>query len=312
MSDLPPAVTEAIEWYAQRTSGHFDESAQRALEAWLAADVSHRQAWVALQQRLARTLGPLAERQGTTQALRASHGRRHLLRGALGLGALAVGTQLLTVPGAPLHARWGADLRTASAQRKTFRLEDGSSLLLNAESSADIDVHATARRVSLLRGALMATVQQDLARPFVLACPWGESRLYGGACVLSMQARQPQLWALDGPLELQAPLQRTTLQAGQGVAFDGQLWQPIAPRHIDQRSWVRGLLEVHDQSLASVIEHLRPYHRGILQVAPEVAELRISGVFSLDDSRAALHALRDMLPLRITHYLGYWTRIEHA
>lgn len=313
MNPLSPAAAQAIEWYARRASGSFDHSAERALQDWLDADASHRQAWLALQQRLERTFAPLTERHGATQALRAAgHSRRHLLRGALGLGATAIGTQLLTMPGGPLHARWGSDLRTANAQRRSYTLEDGSTLLLNAESSADVDFGPTQRRVSLVQGALMATVRDDPARPFVLACPWGESWLQRGSCLLSLQTTEPQLWALDGTLELRTPLQRITLNAGQGVAFDGRQWQAVAHRHINERSWTRGLLEVHDQSLASVIDHLRPYHRGVLLLSPSAAGLRISGVFSLDDSQAALAALHDMLPLRMTRYLGWWTRIEHA
>ncbi|MBK5007065.1 FecR domain-containing protein [Pseudomonas sp. S32] len=313
MNSLPPAATQAIEWYARRASGSFDARAERALQDWLAADASHRQAWHSLQQNLDRTFAPLADRHGATQALRgAGHGRRQLLRGALGLGAAAIGTHLLTLPGAPMHARWGSDLRTASAQRRSYTLEDGSTLLLNAESSADIDFGPSQRRVSLLKGALRATVRADDARPFVLACPWGESWLHSGTCLLSLQTREPQLWAIGGSLELRTPLQRIALSAGHGVAFNGQRWQAVPRQHINERSWTLGLLEVHDQSLASVIDHLRPYHRGVLQLARDAAELRISGVFTLDDSQAALAALHDMLPLRVTRYLGWWTRIEHA
>lgn len=313
MSNVPPAAAQAIEWYARRASGSFDQNAERALQAWLDADTSHRQAWLSLQHRLQRTLAPLADRHGATQALRAAgHTRRRLLRGALGLGAAAIGTQLLTLPGGPLHARWGSDLHTANAQRRSFTLEDGSALLLNAESSADVDFGPHQRRVSLVRGALRATVHDDPTRPFVLACPWGESWLHRGTCLLSLQTSQPQLWALDSTLELRTPRQRITLQAGQGLAFDGQQWQAIPRQHINERSWTRGLLEVHDQPLSSVIDHLRPYHRGVLQVSRNAAGLRISGVFTLDDSQAALAALHDMLPLRMTHYLGWWTRIEHV
>lgn len=313
MNNMPPAAAQAIEWYARRASGNFDHTSELALQDWLEADASHKQAWLSLQHRLDRTLAPLADRHGATQALRsAGHSRRRLLRGALGLGAAAISTQLLTIPGGPLHARWGSDLRTANSQRKTYTLEDGSTLLLNAESSADLDFGQHQRRVSLLRGALMAKVQYDAARPFVLACPWGESWLHSGTCLLSLQASRPQLWALDGTLELRTPLQRFTLSTGQGVAFNGQEWQAIPRQHINERSWTEGLLEVHDQTLASVIDHLRPYHRGVLQLAQNAAELRISGVFTLDDNQAALAALHDMLPLRMTQYLGWWTRIERV
>jgi transmembrane sensor len=35
-------------------------------------------------------------------------------------------------------------------------------------------------------------------------------------------------------------------------------------------------------------------------------------VFSLNDSRQALAALQDVLPLQVVSYLGVWTRIDLA
>ncbi|GAB7532941.1 FecR family protein [Pseudomonas sp. 3A(2025)] len=313
MSGLPPAVAQAIEWYARRSSGAFDDVSQRQLQGWLDADASHRQAWLALQQQLNRTLSPLAQQPGSTHALRNSgHTRRRVLRGALGLGAVAVGAHLLTQQSSPLYTRWGADLRTTTAQRRSFTLDDGSTLLLNAESSVDLDFNASQRRVQLLRGAVLAEVRSEPGRPFVLACPWGEAWLEGGSCLLSRQDNQAQLWAMSGQLQLRTAQRQQTLTAGQGLAFDGSTWQAIAAQHTNERSWTRGLLEVHDQSLGNVIEHLVPYHRGVLQVSSRAAALRISGVFTLDDSQGALAALKDVLPLRIENYLGLWTRIDRV
>lgn len=312
MNNLSAAVAQAIEWYARRGSGAFDGPAQSQFEQWLDADPSHRDAWHGLTRQLDRTLLPLAQQQGSRQALNSvNHSRRRLLRGALAVGAVAVGTPLLSLRGGPLHESWGADLRT-TAERRRFSLEDGSSLLLNARSAVDLNFSATQRTVQLLRGAVSAQVHNDPARPFVLQCPWGEAWLNGGRCLLSVQANSAQLWALEGELQLRASGIHQRVSAGQGLTFDGHAWQPIAKGYIDERAWSQGLLQVHDQTLGQVIDHLRPYHHGLLQVSASAAALRISGVFSLDDSRQALAALKDVLPLQVVCYLGVWTRIEHA
>ncbi|WP_236413224.1 FecR domain-containing protein [Pseudomonas syringae] len=313
MSGLPTAVAQAIEWYARQGSGTFDGPSQAQFEQWLKADPSHQDAWQTLTRQLGRTLTPLVRQQGSRQALNAvNHSRRRLLRGALAVGAVAVGTPLLTLRGGPLHGRWGADLHTATAERRRFTLEDGSSLLLNAQSAVDLDFNPHQRTVQLLRGAALAQVHNDPTRPFVLQCPWGEAWLDGGRCMLSVQAGKAQLWALEGELEVRAPGTRQRVSAGQGLSFDGHAWQPIARGYIDERAWAHGLLEVHDQPLGQVIEHLRPYHPGLLQISTRAAALRISGVFSLDDSRQALAALKDVLPLQVVSYLGIWTRIDQV
>ena len=313
MTTVSAAAAQAIEWYARRASGAFTEQEQKQLMLWLAADPGHLRAWQTLQQQLNRTVAPLVQQQAAVHALcDAGYSRRRFLRGALGLGAMAVGGQLLTMPGGPLHARLRADLRTSTAQRRTFTLEDGSALQLNAQSSVDLNFNPRQRHVQLLRGALQAQVRSDPARPFVLACPWGEVWLDSGRCLLAMQAGQPQVWALEGSLHLRTPHHSQHLVTGQGLAFDGNRWRDLPSRYVDERSWTSGLLEVHDQSLGQVIEHLAPYHQGLLHVSAEAAALRISGVFTLDDTRGALAALKDVLPLRIDNWLGVWTRIERV
>jgi transmembrane sensor len=315
MNALPASIAQAIEWYALQGSGTFTPEAQQRFQSWLESDPSHSEAWQALDQQLNRNLAPLARQHGARQALsNAGRQRRTLLRGALGLGTLALGGHLLTRAGGPLHERWGADLRTATAERRHFALRDGSDLLLNAQSAADLHYSTSQRRVQLLHGDVLAQVQADTTRTFVLQCPWAEVWLDSGRCLLSLQSHSAQVWALEGELELRSEASRQRLKAGQGRSFDtlNNGWQPLPAAYIDQRAWVSGLLEVHDQPLSAVIDALRPYHHGLLQVSSRAARLRISGVFTLDNSQQALAALKDVLPLRIDQYLGWWTRIDHV
>jgi transmembrane sensor len=51
-----------------------------------------------------------------------------------------------------------ADLHTATGERCTFNLTDGSIVLLNARSVVDLDFAAGKRRIHLLSGELIATV----------------------------------------------------------------------------------------------------------------------------------------------------------
>lgn len=215
MTTVSAVPAQAIEWYARRASGTFSEQDQQQLILWLAADPSHLQAWQTLEQKLNRSVTPLLQQHAAIHALcDAGYSRRRMLRGALGLGALAVGGQLLTMPGGPLHARLRADLRTSTAQRRTFTLDDGSTLQLNAQSSVDLNFDSRQRHVQLLRGAVQAQVHCDPARPFVMACPWGEVWLDSGRCLLAMHASQPQVWALEGSLQLRTPHHSQQIAAG--------------------------------------------------------------------------------------------------
>lgn len=309
MSELPAALEQAIEWHARQASGHFSESEHHAFERWLAADQSHVAAWNGLRSRLDQTFSQLSGSRAR-QVLSTGTSRRHLLRGALAVGGCALAARLATWPGMPLD-RLTADVTTGNSQRRTLVLTDGSSLTLNAESAIDVDFTAGMRTVRLLRGSLMVRIESQ-NRPFQLVCNDGTAQLASGQCLLSQCQDHAEFWLKTGTAQLGSQRHALALMAGQGARLDTLGVHRLPTSQTDPSAWVRGLLEVNDQSLGQVIDRLRPYQRGVLQVSEAAASLRISGVFNLDNSDQALAALNDILPLRIDRYWGLWTRIERA
>lgn len=311
MNSLPHAIEKAIEWQARRSSGVFSDQEQVQFQYWLEADPSHQAAWNQLQQSLHQRLAVFSQ-AGTRQALQTpAMGRRTLLRGALALGGLTFGAHLLTQPGRPLFG-WNADVKTATAERRHLVLAEGAQLLLNAETAIRIEQIDGLSRVTLVEGSLLAKTaapQQSLH----LSCDYGTVQLSDGRCLFELRGTAAWVRVLAGNAQLQTCTgAQKRLSAGQGAQLSAQDIRLLPPSEVDPTAWRKGQLPVNNQSLATVIEQLRPYHRGVLQLAPEAAELRISGVFNLDDSEQALKALADILPIRIRHYFGYWTRIESA
>ncbi|MNR00065.1 fec operon regulator FecR [compost metagenome] len=47
----------------------------------------------------------------------------------------------------------------------------------------------------------------------------------------------------------------------------------------------------------------------MIRVDPAVAELRLSGVFPLDDAERALRALEPALPIAVTRHTQYWLQV---
>lgn len=310
MSELPAALEQAIEWHARQASGQFTEREHQAFERWLAADHAHATAWNSLRSRLDQTFAQLSG-SWARQVLNTGTSRRHLLRGALVVGGCALSARLVTWPGMPLDTL-AADFSTGVAQRETLLLADGSSLTLNAESAVNIDFSNDMRTVRLLRGSLMAQVERR-DRPFQVICHDAIAQLNAGHCVMTQYQDHAEFWLKTGTAQLRSRQHQVlALTAGQGARADSLGVHPLPARATDPAAWVRGLLEVNDQSLGQVIERLRPYRRGILQISDAAASLRISGVFSLDNSDQALAALKDILPLRIDRYWGLWTRIDRA
>jgi transmembrane sensor len=81
--------------------------------------------------------------------------------------------------------------------------------------------------------------------------------------------------------------------------------QDVSTSRIDPSAWSTGVLEVHDQPLADVLDALRPYTPAILRASPEAARVGVYGVYPLDRPMEVLQALVDTLPLRVRRW-GDW------
>ena len=303
------AVEQAIEWTACLRSGQVEAHERRAFDAWLAADPSHAQAWATVQHHLGSTLGPLADgNPALRRALQVSNGRRTVLRGALALAGLGLGAHLVSRPGMPLEL--GADLRSGTAERLRRTLADGSELQLDACSAVDLDFTATQRNLILRSGKLIIRTSND-PRPLLVHTPCGSVSALKARFMVALHDDSVHTWALDASARIDTrDGAQLILQAGQGARFDAVQIDPLTANRHGESSWSDGWLSVDDWSLAELLDALRPYRHGVLRASPEAARLRVSGLFPLDDSDRALAALEQTMPLRIDHYLGWWTRIE--
>ncbi|MBN8753643.1 MULTISPECIES: FecR family protein [Variovorax] len=309
------AVTEqAIDWLVRLDSGHSSDSDQQAFAQWLDAAPAHAAAWTNLQQRLNQRITPaLSQLQAgghatpSMRALSAPGDHRPRRRALLGSAAVA----LLAATGggiwldrrSPLMA-WSSDLRTGTGERRRFALEDGSDLLLNARSSADLYFSSTQRLVRLRAGALIAQVAADALRPFVVQTAQGTVRALGTRFMVQQEEGRTLVSVLEHSVRL-APRDE-----GPGVALEqgGSAWmrqdsvEAIFATRVDPSAWSSGVLEVHDQPLSEVVDALRPYTPAVLRVSAEAARVRVFGVYPLDRPMQVLQDLVDTLPLRVRRW----------
>ncbi|MGJ7541993.1 FecR family protein [Variovorax sp. LT1R16] len=314
---LDPVIEQAIDWLVRLDSGHSDDSERRAFARWIDAAPAHAAAWASLQQRLDQRIAPaLTQLQAGGQmppvvrALSAPPDHRARRRALLGGAAVA----LLTATGgglwadrrAPLMA-WSSDLRTGTGERRRFVLADGSDLLLNARSAADLDFGAAQRLVRLRAGALIVNVAADAQRPFVVQSAQGAVRALGTRFMVQQEEGRTLVSVLEHGVRLRPLNDSAPVELPQGASAwlhaDGV--EPVATARVDPSAWSSGVLEVHDQPLADVLEALRPYTPAILRASPEAARVRVYGVYPLDRPMQALQALVDTLPLRVRHW-GDW------
>lgn len=311
MKHTRSAVDEAIEWTACMRSGEVMADEQKAFDAWF-ANPTNAQAWEKVQVHLGATFPPLL-RGSDSQVRRVLQTpdlqRRRLLRGALVFGGVGIGATLIGRQ-STLFSTIGADLRTATAQRGDFNLSDGSKLRLDARSAVDINFTDSERNLLLRAGKLIIEVSDD-PRPFVVQTSHGFARGAGARFMVSLQGNSTHVWGMRSSLCIGRLNDRcSALQSGEGARLDSKGITPLAAYRKGESSWESGKLSVDDWALGEVIEALQPYRRGVIRISTAAARLRVSGLFSLDNSERALNSLEQILPVRIERYLGFWTQIE--
>lgn len=305
---MSAAVTrEAAEWLV-RLDNTTDEATRQAFQAWLAADPRHAAAIARLQGHLA----PLADlpRQPARAALRRARQGRPALK-ALALAGLLVGSGLMGYQ----HWQRGyllADLSTARGGWTEQRLEDGSALDLNGDSAVDWTFTPGERRIQLLRGELRVQVAKDAQRPFYVDTPQGSIRALGTRFIVERRGDATLVTMLESSTRIESPVGTRVLNAGEQVRIDAHAISPSQPIDIAalDGAWRDHQLLVTDQPLVDVLDRLARHRQGLLLFDREaLAAERVTVMLPTDDSDRALRLLQRTLPLKVTHFTPWLTRI---
>mgnify|MGYP006168194483 CR=1 FL=1 len=77
----------------------------------------------------------------------------------------------------------------------------------------------------------------------------------------------------------------------------------------DRKEWLRqgGHPCRHRPGL---LADLSRYRRGVVQCDPQIAGLKISGAFPIDDTDLALSALESGFSLQVRHFSRYWVNVS--
>mgnify|MGYP000963398121 FL=1 len=86
------------------------------------------------------------------------------------------------------------------------------------------------------------------------------------------------------------------------------------PRAADLASteWREGQLVLDGWPLRSALAELQRYRPGVLSCSDDVAQLRLAGVYPLDDTDRALVAIAGALKLKVNTWTRYWVRLTPA
>lgn len=297
-------LSDAVDWYVRLHDSHVDVATHAAWQAWHGADPRHAAAWARLEQLQARLDNAPSGAARTLASARRD--RRHAVKAlALLLGVGVVGWQGYRV------SPWSADYATRIGERRQLTLADGTRLDLNTDSRVDIRYDASQRLIHLRRGEILVETAKD-PRPLSVRTGEGEVLALGTRFSVRQGAGVSQVAVAAHAVQVRpsGTSQVVRIDSGYGLQFSADAVGPLLPLAPGAQAWAQGMLVSVDWRLGDVVEALARYRPGYLGCAREVAGLRLSGAFNLDDTDIALASLEDALPVRARRLTRYWVRLE--
>lgn len=340
-----------MDWMVRLSSGKVAGEDRSAFESWRTARPAHAAAWKRLEQGLATPLRALAQIEqripGEAPRIRSmlrQPARRSAFKALFAVGA-GLGGAWLTDRVVPLSTLT-TDFHTRTGQRRSIALDDGSRVILNARSAADVVFDATLRRVILREGDLIADVAPDVgrdmvpdagpdavqgeaqtgarsvardargpARPFCVDAGHVAAWVSDGRVLMSLLPGEVRVFALHGPVLLALGDKgeaRRPLKAGQGLrCFADGTVAPVLGSATGAE-WEQGYVSASPLPLGDVIAALRRYTPGVIRVSPAAARLPVQASLPLDDVDRALGVLADTLPIRVSRLSPWWITIDVA
>lgn len=327
-TDPQTLLSEAAHWLMRLHYDQPSETDRQAFQHWHGQSSAHAAAWQRAQQ-VMQTFAPLQGEAGQPgqQALKAlaedaqRPSRRRTLR-TLGILLMAAPTGWLAWHLMPWR-QWTADIATATGERSTEQLPDGTQLVLNTDTAIHIAFSTTERRLRLLAGEVLITTRPDPmaaahngtnatpARPFIVETTQGTVQALGTRfSVRTVNDTTTRVAVLEHTVRIQ-PRDgiATLLQAGEQADFDQHRIHATTAADSNSLLWQNGMLLAKDMRLDAVIAEMARYRPGVLQCDPAIGHLRISGSISLDDTDAGLALLERSLPVRIASRTRYWVTV---
>lgn len=318
--EIPDAVLEqAAQWYALLRSGESSEADRCQWQTWLQAHAHHQLAWQRVE-RIGQRFAPIQSSPNrdaavhTLQTLnRTGMKRRDLLLGLAaiaGTGALSYGVVRHSPLPAMLQAR-RADHSTGTGELRDVRLADGSRIWLNAGTALDQEFTVGQRRLQLHAGEAFIEAADDL-RPLIVHTDHGTVKAFGTRFNVRVDGGETLAGVYAGAVRVRhgSSDAEQVLQAGEQMRFTHQALHAPTAADLAREAWTRGVILAQDIPLAELVRELRRYRRGMLEVADEVAQLRVFGSFPANDPDAALALLAQALPIEVRRRWGWWVVIE--
>jgi transmembrane sensor len=199
---------------------------------------------------------------------------------------------------------------TEVGEQKHVALDDGSLLLLDAQTRVAVSFSETARLVDMKYGRVNFRVVPDLKRPFIVQA--AEKKIVATRCNFDVRCEdgKVQVILIHGEADVKpasAPQARgERLKAGDRLVAANDVETRDKPDLTHVLAWQSGYEMFDNEYLSQAADEMNRYSTAKLAADPSVAGLKVSGMYRVGDNGAFAHSLAKLLPVTVRQIGDTW------
>jgi transmembrane sensor len=335
-----PIADEAGYWDARLRSPNCTDSDRARFAEWREADPRHRAAFERLQilcmaLRQNRSRADVRALRDAALSAQEQPSRRPVASIAAMLAIVAVGVTLWVEFSGGVRGESVARLaevgvyETATGQRSTSTLQDGSVVDLNARTRIKVSFTDQARTVELIYGQAMFHIAHNPQRPFTVRAGDRQITAIGTQFDVRLDAQSVSVTLIEGKVQVleespgtsgarrsgtphsgDSPGSGMPLYLTPGQQYVARLSDVDAPtdgsvRTVDVSKvtgWHEGHVFLDDLSLTDAVAEMNRHSPVQITVSdPRLARLRVNGMFRAGEQEAFVRALEQYFPIVARH-----------
>lgn len=314
--------TEAAEWFARMQNPKCTPETRNAWEQWYSADTRHELAYEQCRTLWLMTRD-LKNDPDIARELANTHSQHAPVSYGFGAGkrwymlGIAATFLVVTVAAFLKFSLTHEEYTTRVAEQRVVQLPDGSTAMLNTDSSIVVHFTNNKRAIELTKGEAYFSVSKDHKRPFEVTTASGVVRAVGTEFNVALLNRRISVDVTEGVVEFKTPTATETqlsahvltthIKEGEAIRFhQGDASLNILPANTARISaWQARKIYFSENTLEdAVAEYNRYTKEKIIILNDELKYQKISGVFNIDDIDAFTFSLEQLLDLRVERHQG--------
>jgi transmembrane sensor len=295
-------LAEAASWLVKLQNGNRTPSEEDAFRGWLGADPMHATAFEAVSTTWDITGGLPRDLRGV-KPKPVLHSRRQVMAGS---------AAVLGVAGS--FAFWKSSqaqtYQTEVGEQKHLSLDDGTRIFLDTDTRLSVRFGGDHRTSELHYGRVNFRVSADPARPFIVNADRNKVVATPSNIDVRLDGKRLSVVLIHGSADvIRASTQPEKLDDGDRLIVDAQgLEHRDRPALAPLVAWQTGQAIFENGRLSDAAAEMNRYSNVKLMIAdPDVAGLRLSGIYVVGDNVTFANSVARLLPIRLVQGAG---RIE--